>query len=163
MIGIPTDCPQRDERLGWMGDIQVFARHEHLQRRHGARSSPSGCADVRDAQTPTTAASPTSRRSRSETLAEETSDFMGVPGWGDAGVVVPWRLWQNYGDRRHARPDTSTRPSDGSSSSARNNPDLLWKNKRGNDYGDWLNGDTMNDSSDARERAARCRRRSSPR
>jgi alpha-L-rhamnosidase len=28
---------------------------------------------------------------------------MGVPGWGDAGVVVPWRLWQQYGDRRQLR------------------------------------------------------------
>jgi alpha-L-rhamnosidase len=70
---------------------------------------------------------------------------MGVPGWGDAGVVVPWRLWQQYGDRRQLRQsyDASKRWIEFIRA---NNPDLLWKNKRGNDYGDWLNADTMNDS-----------------
>jgi len=68
--------------------------------------------------------------------------FTGVAGWGDAGIVVPWRAWQNYGDKRLL--------ADSFESGKRwvefihgNNPDLLWKNKRGNDYGDWLNSDTL--------------------
>jgi alpha-L-rhamnosidase len=70
---------------------------------------------------------------------------MGVPGWGDAGVVVPWRLWQQYGDLRQLRQsyDASKRWIEFIRAS---NPDLLWRNKRGNDYGDWLNSDAVNDS-----------------
>jgi alpha-L-rhamnosidase len=68
--------------------------------------------------------------------------FTGVPGWGDAGIVVPWRVWQQYGDKRILAENLE--------SGKRwiefirsNNPNLLWKNKRGNDYGDWLNSDTL--------------------
>jgi len=67
---------------------------------------------------------------------------MNAPGWADAGVIVPWRLYQNYGDTRvleehyasvvkfieHIR---------------ETNPDLVWKNEVGNRYGDWLNGNTI--------------------
>jgi len=68
--------------------------------------------------------------------------FTGVAGWGDAGIVVPWRMWQQYGDRRMLAEsfDSARRWVE---FIRRNNPDLLWKNKRGNDYGDWLNSDTF--------------------
>jgi alpha-L-rhamnosidase len=89
-LSIPTDCPQRDERLGWTGDIQVFA--------------PTACFlyDVAGFLS-----------SWLKDLAVEQAATGGVPlvvpgvvegtsipvaGWGDAAVIVPWVLYQRYGD-----------------------------------------------------------------
>ena len=68
--------------------------------------------------------------------------FAGAPGWGDAGVVVPWRAYENYGDTRILADhfDAAVRWVE---FIRRENPDLLWTKKRGNDYGDWLSGDTL--------------------
>ena len=146
MIGIPTDCPQRDERMGWMGDIQVFSGTSIFNADMGAFFTK-WMRDVRDAQTPDGRFPDFAPQPFQKTLADmKRGDFMGVPGWGDAGVVVPWRLWQQYGDRRQLEEnyESSRRWVEFIRS---NNPDLLWKNKRHNDYGDWLNADTMKDPS----------------
>lgn len=68
--------------------------------------------------------------------------FFGVPAWGDAGTIVPWRLYQNYADTRLLEEhfDSARRWVD---FIHERNPDLLWENARGNDYNDWLNGDTL--------------------
>ena len=136
MHSIPTDCPQRDERLGWMGDILAFAQTACFNMDMAAFYTK-WIPDVRDAQTddgryPDFAPHPFDPAAR----------FSGVAAWGDAGVFVPWCAYQNYGDRRMIEQHYG---------SARrwvdwiraNNPDLLWKNKRHNDYGDWLNADTL--------------------
>lgn len=142
MHSIPTDCPQRDERMGWMGDIQIFVGTGIFNMDMGAFYTK-WMRDVRDAQTPDGRFPDFAPHPFQKTLATmKGGDFMGVAGWADAGVVVPWRLWQLYGDKRQLAENYE--------SSKRwiefvrqNNPDLLWKNKRGNDYGDWLNSDTM--------------------
>jgi alpha-L-rhamnosidase len=146
MISIPTDCPQRDERLGWMGDIQVFVGTSILNADMGAFFTK-WMRDVRDAQTPDGRFADFSPQPFQKTLAAmNRGDFMGVPGWGDAGVVVPWRLWQHYGDRRQLAEnyESSRRWIE---FIRRNNPELLWINKRHNDYGDWLNADAVKDPS----------------
>ncbi len=145
MIGIPTDCPQRDERLGWMGDIQVFVGSSIFNSDMGAFFTK-WMRDVRDAQTPDGRFPDFAPQPFQKTLAGlNRGDFMGVPGWGDAGVVVPWRLWQQYGDKRQLAENYE--PARRWIEFIRShNPDLLWKSERGNDYGDWLNSDTMNDS-----------------
>ena len=136
MLGIPTDCPQRDERLGWMGDIQIFVG-TGIFNMDMAAFFTKWMRDVRDAQ-----AEDGRFADFSPHPFGKDRFFTGVPGWGDAGVVVPWRVWQHYGDERMLAENFE--------SSKRwvefiraNNPDLLWKNKRGNDYGDWLNSDTL--------------------
>jgi alpha-L-rhamnosidase len=142
MHSIPTDCPQRDERMGWMGDIQIFVGTGIFNMDMGAFYTK-WMRDVRDAQTADGRFPDFAPHPFQKTLAAmKGGDFMGVAGWADAGVVVPWRLWQLYGDKRQLAENYE--------SSKRwiefvrqNNPDLLWKNKRGNDYGDWLNSDTM--------------------
>jgi alpha-L-rhamnosidase len=136
MMSVPTDCPQRDERLGWMGDILAFAQTACFNLDMAAFFTK-WIPDVRDAQTadgryPDFAPHPFDPAAR----------FSGAPAWGDAGVFVPWRAYVNYGDRRLLAEHFD---------SARRwieyvhekNPDLLWKNARGNDYGDWLNADTL--------------------
>jgi alpha-L-rhamnosidase len=136
MQSIPTDCPQRDERLGWMGDIQIFVG-TGIFNMDMAAFFTKWMRDVRDAQA-------TDGRFADFSPHPFGKDklFTGVAGWGDAGIVVPWRVWQHYGDR--------TLLVESFDSARRwvefirgNNPDLLWKNKRGNDYGDWLNSDTL--------------------
>lgn len=136
LMSTPTDCPQRDERLGWMGDIQSFGQSAVFNMDMAAFFTKWLC-DVRDAQMPDGrfpdfAPNP----------AHLSGAFTGVPAWGDAGVVVPWRAWQNYGDRRLIEE---------SYPSCRKwidyihglNRDLVWRNGRNADYNDWLNGDTL--------------------
>ena len=67
---------------------------------------------------------------------------MGVPAWADAGTVIPWRMYQNYGDRRVLEEhfESAMRWVDYVQAQ---NPDLLWINSRSDDYNDWLNGDTL--------------------
>jgi len=68
--------------------------------------------------------------------------FTGVPAWGDAGVIVPWRAWLNYADRRllEEHLDSMKRWIE---YVHRQNPGLIWRQARGNDYNDWLNADTL--------------------
>ncbi|MCC6581089.1 MAG: family 78 glycoside hydrolase catalytic domain [Phycisphaeraceae bacterium] len=135
---IPTDCPQRDERLGWMGDMQVFAQTAGFLMDMGAFFAK-WCADIRDAQCedgrfPDFAPHPFGKENR----------FHANPGWGDAGVLVPWRSWVNFADWRllETHYDAMRRWID---LLAKRNPEGLWLRGRGVlvEYGDWLNGDTM--------------------
>lgn len=136
LLSLPTDCPQRDERLGWMGDIAAIAQTA-VSQRELAGFFAKWTADVRDAQAsdgrfPDFAPHPYGKDAR----------FTGTPAWGDAGVIVPWTAYENYGDRRIVEQnlDAMLRWLEWIRSK---NPDLVWRNARGNDYGDWLNGDTL--------------------
>ncbi len=136
MMSVPTDCPQRDERLGWMGDIMVFGETATLNMDMAAFYKK-WIVDVRDAQAddgryPDFAPQPYGKNDR----------FNGVPGWGDAGVIVPLVQYQTYEDKRMITEhlDSAKRWVEWIVSK---NPDLIWRNDRHNDYGDWLNGDTL--------------------
>jgi alpha-L-rhamnosidase len=133
MPGIPTDCPQRDERLGWMGDAQVFSQAAIFNMDMAAFFTK-WIQDIRDAQRPD---------GRYTDFCPDISANQGnAPAWADAGVIVPWRLYQNYGDTRvlERHFESAKRYID---TILRANPDLIWRNARGADYGDWLNGDTL--------------------
>jgi alpha-L-rhamnosidase len=136
MVGLPTDCPQRDERLGWMGDILSFAQTAMFQADMSSFLAQ-WLGEVRSAQTkagrfPDFAPHPYKPEER----------FSGAPGWGDAGVFVPWEMYLHYHDRDllRASVDSMIRWVDLIHSK---NPGLVWKDKRENDYGDWLNADTI--------------------
>lgn len=136
MMGIPTDCPQRAERLGWLGDIQCFAQTACFNM-DMAPFLTKWLQDVRDEQLPD------GRYSDFAPHAGNVPDrWFGAPGWGDAGVLVPWGLYQNYGDLSVLRDhyDSACRWVD---AIHRVNPEGLWQNMRGNDYADWMNGDTL--------------------
>lgn len=134
VVSIPTDCPQRDERLGWTADAQVFAptmtRNADLQALLGRWLD-----DLSGAQRASGSIPDVIPRSPATTLFD-----YGAPGWGDAVVHVPWALYRSYGDervlRRHA--GAMRRWLD---YVARRNPEGLWIHGRGNDYGDWLSVD----------------------
>lgn len=136
LMSVPTDCPQRDERLGWTGDILIFAPTACYQMNLWPFFTK-WFADVRDAQAddgryPDFAPHPYGRNRA----------FTGAPGWGDAGVFVPWHAYLTYGDESLLRDHfhSAVRYVDWVRSK---NPDLIWRNARHNDYGDWLNGDTL--------------------
>ena len=132
----PTDCPQRDERCGWMGDILAFAPTACFNMDMAAFFTK-WLPDTRDAQ-----AADGRFADFSPHAFDPNNRFSGAPGWADAGVFVPWTAWQYYGDRRLLAEQypAARRWVDFVRSQ---NPDLLWKHARGNDYGDWLNADTL--------------------
>ena len=134
---LPTDCPQRDERLGWMGDIQAFAPTA-LWHSDFAPFFLQWMQSVRDSYAPGFRFSDFAP-DPFQSPAFGSSDFVGAPGWADAAVTIPYALLQVYGDRRLAEMSLSfaSRWLDAIDAA---NPDGLWKEQRGNDYGDWLNG-----------------------
>jgi alpha-L-rhamnosidase len=127
-LSIPTDCPQRDERLGWMGDAQIFVRTA-TGNRDVAAFFTKWMDDVVDAQSPEGGFPDVAPR------LVDLSD--GAPAWGDAGVIVPWTIYQVYGDtallEKHY--DAMGHWIEYLNSV---NPDHLWTKRRNNDFGDWL-------------------------
>jgi alpha-L-rhamnosidase len=96
-IDVPTDCPQRDERLGWTGDAQVFASTAcYLHESHGfwRKWLRDVMADQRD-DGAIAHVVPDPTRLHPDIVP----GFAGSTGWGDAICVVPWTLWLHYGDR----------------------------------------------------------------
>jgi alpha-L-rhamnosidase len=89
-LSVPTDCPQRDERLGWMGDAQVFAPTAARNADVSAFFTK-WMVDVDDGQgTNGDFADVSPRASRPQPA---------MPVWGDAGVIIPWALFNAYGDK----------------------------------------------------------------
>ncbi|HTY36842.1 MAG TPA: family 78 glycoside hydrolase catalytic domain [Bacteroidota bacterium] len=131
-ISVPTDCPQRDERLGWMGDAQIFVRTASYNMDVASFMSKWMC-DVEDAQSPNGAFKDTSPYIRG-------NGTDGAPGWGDAGVIVPWYIYRCYGDTRiiEKHYDAMNR---WMRYMADSNADHIRTKLRNNDYGDWLSID----------------------
>ncbi len=91
-LSIPTDCPQRDERQGWLGDTQVFARAGcYLGFSKSFLSK--FCADMRDGQDEEGLYPCTSPKGEFE------GGLWGAVGWADAGIIVPYVLYTHYGDK----------------------------------------------------------------
>ena len=96
MHSVPTDCPQRDERLGWMGDIQAFSQTAIFNMDMAGFFTQMGARHPRLAGR----RRPLSRLRPAPRPIRNTRRASGVPAWADAGTVVPWRMYQNYADRR---------------------------------------------------------------
>lgn len=135
-ISVPTDCPQRDERLGWTGDAQVFLRTASYNRDVAAFFTK-WMVDVEEAQTAEGVFPDVAPR------LQEGGDFTGLDqlggaaGWADCGVIVPWTLWRVYGDRRIVERHWNAM-SAWLDYLDRTNPDGLRTRELGNNYGDWL-------------------------
>ncbi len=128
-FGVPTDCPQRDERMGWMGDIQVFldAAAFNMDVDSFIRRF---LGEIRAGQTPDGAFPIVTPQPRS-------FPELVTAGWSDAGVILPWTLYRRYGE-------TSVIAQNWSHMQrwvdyvAQANPDFIWHRRRGLDLGDWL-------------------------
>jgi len=93
-IEVPTDCPQRDERLGWTGDAQVFIRTATFNR-NVSRFFEKWMQDFADAQSSSGAIPPVVPKVFAFGQLED-----GGPAWADAVLICPWTIYQVYGNRR---------------------------------------------------------------
>lgn len=128
-IDLPTDCPQRDERMGWTGDAQIYARTATFNADVAAFYSK-WLRELMEAQFP----------------EGQFPGFAPMPfhrgfaygtGWSEAGVICPWTMWQVYGDTRII--ERCWEPMERFVSwHHEKSPDHLGK-KHGTDWGDWLN------------------------
>lgn len=90
---VPTDCPQRNERMGWTGDAQVFARTAAYNM-DVYEFTGKWLRDLREAQTMF------NRGGSVPDIAPLCGDNRGgCGGWADAAVIVPWEMYMAYGDK----------------------------------------------------------------
>jgi len=98
-LDIPTDCPQRDERMGWTGDAQVFAPTANINFNTGAFFTKwlkdLASEQREDGSVPWVV--PNVVVNGADT---GWSDGFGSTGWADAAVVIPWTIYRYYGDKR---------------------------------------------------------------
>jgi len=93
-LDVPTDCPQRDERLGWTGDAQVFVGTAafHYDVRNFFRK---WLQDLRDGQRADGAYPDIAP----DVLGKYGPHQFGNAAWADAGVICPWQIYQHYADK----------------------------------------------------------------
>lgn len=125
-LDVPTDCPQRDERMGWTGDAQVFAR--------------TACFNYDVAAFYT---------KWLKDLAADQFDDGSVPwvipdvlyrggsaAWADASVIVPWTVYLSYGDKRILNEQYESMKAWVGYMQKQSGDEYLWN--KGQHFGDWL-------------------------
>lgn len=135
-VDVPTDCPQRDERLGWTGDAQVFAR--------------TACFNMN--------AAPFFTKWLKDLEADQLENG-GVPfviphvlgekehssaAWGDAAVICPWTVYLCYGDKRILEKQYGSMKAWVEYIRSQGTDEYLWNT--GFHFGDWLGLDAKEDS-----------------
>jgi alpha-L-rhamnosidase len=154
-VGLPTDCPQRDERLGWTGDIQIFApAASFLFDVNGllvswladlaAEQLPDGRVP---AVVPAAVIAPRELASFPDPLFSDITaawSEASAAGWGDAAVIVPWVLYQRFGDRDLLRRQWQSMQAWVDHVERLAGPSRLWKD--GFQFGDWLDPTAPPDS-----------------
>ncbi|TCC98923.1 glycoside hydrolase family 78 protein [Pedobacter psychroterrae] len=126
-VDVPTDCPQRDERLGWTGDAQAFA-NTAAYNMDVSGFFTKWMKDVKADQ------------HKNGSIPFVVPDVLGpndagATGWADVGTIIPWSMYQAYGDKRilEAQFDSMTAWVEFMTSKSKNN---LWNT--GFHFGDWL-------------------------
>ena len=131
-VDVPTDCPQRDERLGWTGDAQAFCRTAAFNmdvssfftkwlKDLAADQKPGGevpdvIPDILDKQNATT----------SQPSA----------GWGDVAVIAPWTMYTVYGDKHFLENQYPSMKAWVEYIRKKAGDSYIWRD--GSKYGDWL-------------------------
>ncbi len=98
-LDVPTDCPQRDERLGWTGDAQVFAPTASFNFQT-ASFFTKWLKDLESEQREDGSVPWVVPNIIKDGGGTGWSDGFGATGWADAAVIIPWTLYQYYGDVR---------------------------------------------------------------
>lgn len=146
-LGIPTDCPQRDERMGWTGDAGIFAStacfhmdsgsffHHYMKNMQAEQEKCNGAI-------PFFVPRPKVKKE------EHTNPFYldsGAAVWGDAATLIPWKLYQFYGDKamlEEQYPVMKAWVDYEYERTKENEIPYLWQNDR--QLGDWLALDNGN-------------------
>src|SRR5215469_917210 len=128
-VGLPTDCPQRDERLGWSADAQVFWRTAAYNMDLTAFSRKFA-ADLRGTQSGTDLYGIFAPGTNTPNPGNGT-------GWSDAGVIIPWTSWIQSGDKKIIEENWVAMEKYLAAIGAAN-PDFLNKKSYGIPFADWL-------------------------
>jgi alpha-L-rhamnosidase len=125
-LDVPTDCPQRDERLGWTGDAQAFSRTATFN--FGVNTFFSKwlkdlALDQVEGNVPFVIPNVLPGRSGGST------------GWADAATIIPWNLWLAYGDKKVLEDQFESMKA-WVGYMERNSTNMLWN--KGFHFGDWL-------------------------
>lgn len=91
-LSVPTDCPQRNERLGWTADTQVFTETGSFFA-NTLTFFHKWMRDMRDSQ------SPHGGFPSVAPFGQYGNETMRL-GWADAGIIVPWTVWKQFGDKQ---------------------------------------------------------------
>jgi alpha-L-rhamnosidase len=136
LFDVPNGCAARAERLAWTGDIRPCVQ-SLLFNFDAAPLLTKYTADLRDDQL----ADGRFTDICPQAHLRGTTTCVGSPGWADAGVSLPWTAYVNTGNRRLLADhfESARRWVDVIYAS---NPDMLWRNNRGMDWGDWLSAGT---------------------
>ena len=130
-VDVPTDCPQRDERLGWTGDAQAFSRTAAFNM---------GVAGFLTKWLKDVAADQYDNGSVPhvipDVLTRPDRPSAGSAGWADAAVIIPWNLYLSYGDRRVLEQQYKSMTNWVEDVRGRAGDDYLWTEDF--TYGDWL-------------------------
>jgi alpha-L-rhamnosidase len=132
-LDVPTDCPQRDERLGWTGDAQVFSMtaafnynvapfYTKWMRDVAADQLPSGLVP--------------------HVIPDVLKGVGGSTAWADASIIVPWTTYLTYGDKRILEVQYPSMKAWVEYMTSRAGEDLLWTGDF--HFGDWLAFATTN-------------------
>ncbi len=93
-LSVPTDCPQRNERLGWTADTQVFCETGSYFA-NTDRFFHKWMHDLRDSQNEAGGYPSVAPPGQYGSWHNEYMRF----GWSDAGIIVPWTVWKQFGDK----------------------------------------------------------------
>ena len=130
-LGVPTDCPQRDERLGWTGDAQVFARtaafNMGVDGFFANWLADAAIDQHADGSLPWVIPNP---------MGGDSTDKAGTAGWGDAAVIVPYTMYLAYGDRGLLARQYPSMRAWVEFERRQTGPDGVWR--PGWQFGDWL-------------------------
>ena len=134
-LDIPTDCPQRDERAGWTGDAQVFSMtaafnfdvaafytkwlDDLAADQHKNGLVPNVIPDIL-------------------TGGKGVAAIGGATGWADAAVIIPWTVYQSYGDKRILEEQYGSMKGWVDYMAKESGEDYLWNNNKHWHWGDWL-------------------------
>ena len=128
-LDIPTDCPQRDERAGWTGDAQVFsmtaAYNYNVAAFYTKWLQDLKADQLADGLVP-------------HVIPDILKGQGGATGWADASVIIPWTVYQSYGDKRILKEQYSSMKGWVDYMTVNAGDDYLWNDPNHWHWGDWL-------------------------
>lgn len=98
-LDVPTDCPQRDERLGWTGDAEVFSRTAAFNFNVN-QFFAKWLKDVIADQAPNGAVPFVIPDVLTRTTIGKENNQAGAAGWSDASIIIPYNIYTTYGDKQ---------------------------------------------------------------
>jgi alpha-L-rhamnosidase len=126
-LDVPTDCPQRDERLGWTGDAQVFAPtaafNFDVSAFYTKWLKDLAADQLPDGKVP-------------DVIPDVRNGRGGSTAWADAALIVPWTMYLSYGDKRILEEQYASMKGWVDYMTGRTGEDFLWTDDK--HYGDWL-------------------------